>query len=298
MKLTKTLKKLSEIPLGKHFSISIWLIPVLTFAIWGKYADLLLTAYLCAALHELSHILCAFCLGVEISKVSIYPFGISARLGCSYIKNSEKEFLIAFAGPFASLVLFWIFSFSYNIVDNPLLKTAADSNLALCAVNLVPALPLDGGRMMKSILTAKYGMLRAYNFMQKSSRFFATFLAALGLVIFFIFDFNFSLVLISAFLFQSLGFEQNNLLMTHLKEILSIKQKTDTAAMLRTKCICFKESQSASCLLKMLSYDCFYVVHVLDKSLSISKTLSEVQVIDAISNGGIRIKFKDIAGAL
>jgi len=294
MKLTQILKKLSEIPLGKHISISIWLVPVLTFAVIGKYADLLLTAYLCAALHEISHIICAYCLGVEISKVSIYPFGFSAQLGCSCIKNSEKEFLIAFAGPFASLVLFWVFSFSYTIAGNPLFKIAADSNLALCAVNLVPALPLDGGRMLKSILTAKYGILRAYNFMQKSSRFFAVLLAVLGLIVFFIFHFNFSLVLISAFLFQSLGFEQNNLLITHLKEILAAKQKTDSLETLRTRCVCFKESQSASCIFKMLSYDCFYVVHVLDKCCSISKTLSEAQIIEAISNGGIRIKFKDI----
>lgn len=294
MRLTQTLKKLSEIPFGKHLSISIWLIPVLAFSILGKYASLLLTAYICAALHELSHIICAACLGVEISKVSIYPFGISARLGCSCIKNSEKEFLIAFTGPFASLVLFWLFSVLYKYIGNPLLKAAADSNLALCAVNLVPALPLDGGRMLKSILTSKYGILRAYNFMQKSSRFFAILLAVLGLIIFFIFHFNFSLVLISAFLFQSLGFEQNNLLMTHLKEILAAKQKADTTAMLRTKCICFKENQSASCLLKLLSYDCFYVIHVLDKDFNISKTLSEVQITEALSSRGIRVKFGEI----
>lgn len=296
MKITMILKKLSEISIGKHFSISICIVPVLFFAVKGQYLSLLLTAYLCAALHELSHILCAWLLGVKISKVSIYPFGISARLGCDYIKSCEKEFAIAFAGPFMSLVLFWLFSFMQDFFESPLLKAAADSNLALCAINLVPALPLDGGRMLKAMLTSKYGILRAYNFMQRISRFFVIVLAALGIVIFFICDFNFSLVLISAFLFQSLAFEQNSLLITNLKEILAERQKPDTSAILRTKAICFKESQSASLILKVLSYDCFYIVHVLDRDFSVSKTLSEVQVVDAISKNGMRLRFKDIKG--
>ena len=174
------------------------------------------------------------------------------------------------------------------------LKLACDSCFALCTINLVPALPLDGGRMLKSMLTSRYGILKAYNFTRRISLFFIILLAVSGIVLFIASNFNFSLILISAFLFQSLTFEQNNMLITNLKELLSTKQKPGTDSMLRTKSICFKENQSASRFLKFLSYDCFYIIHVLDKNFEISKTLSEIQVVDAITNHGIRVKFADI----
>ena len=148
MKIPQTLKKIFEIPLGKHLRINIWLIFVIVCSVLGKYWDMFVFAYISAALHELTHILCARALGVSVSNVTLYPFGISARLESGYIRSSEKEFLIALSGPAFSMAMFWTCTALSRFQTDINLKFIADTNLAICIINLIPALPLDGGRIL------------------------------------------------------------------------------------------------------------------------------------------------------
>lgn len=294
MKILQKVIKSFDIPIGTRLRVSIWLIPLLVFSVHGGYIKYLLVAYACAALHELSHVLCAVLLKVGISKIHIYPFGISAQLSADYIRSSEKEFLIAFAGPLCSLVLFWIISFLNTFLNHELLIYASDCNLALCAVNLIPALPLDGGRMLKSILTSRYGILRTYNLMFKISRIAVFVLAVFAAIFLLIQPFNFSLVLISAFLFQNLGFEQRTLITTNLKEVLYAGEKIKKDKLLRTKALCVNEDLLVIRVLQFLSYDCFYIIHILDRSSKVRKTMTETEAIEALTKMGVRIRFKDV----
>ena len=146
-------QRIFDISVGKKIKINIWILPIVLSAFLGGYINLFCAAYISAMFHELAHILCATLLNVTIDKVSVYPFGISARLKSGYIQSSEKEFYIAIAGPFCSLMLFWLSSYLYSLFGQAVFLYAADTNLALCLVNLIPALPLDGGRIFKAILT-------------------------------------------------------------------------------------------------------------------------------------------------
>lgn len=294
MKIPNNLKKVFEIPLGKKLKISIWLIPTAFCAISGGYGKIFLFTYLSAMLHELAHIFCAKALGVDMSKITLYPFGISAKLKSGYIRSSEKEFFIALAGPFLSLILFWIFTALNKFSGWSVPSFAADANLALCAVNLIPALPLDGGRAFKAILTARYGILRAYNFMMKFSRLVILVLLGIAVIFFLISDFNFSLILISAFLLQNFCSEQRAVTTITLKEILSTAQKFKLTPGLPSKVLCVLGSRPASGILRHLSYDCFYIIHILDKDTKIIKILTETQVINALIRHGIRIRYEDI----
>ncbi|MBR5614243.1 MAG: hypothetical protein IKW64_02945 [Clostridia bacterium] len=294
MKIPQTLKKIFEIPLGKHLRINIWLIFVIVCSVLGKYWDMFVFAYISAALHELTHILCARALGVSVSNVTLYPFGISARLESGYIRSSEKEFLIALSGPAFSMAMFWTCTALSRFQTDINLKFIADTNLAICIINLIPALPLDGGRIFKAVLTSRYGIIRAYNLILKFSKVAIICLFAVALIIFFVCHFNFSLILISAFLLQNLCCEQQAVTVITLKEILANSQKAEISGDLPVKAVCVNEGRPASGILKHLSYDCFYIVHVLDKSSHIVKTLTETQVIDALTKYGIRVKYSDI----
>ena len=294
MTIPNCLKKSFDIPLGKRIRINIFLIPMLVFAFFQGYAHIFLLTYTFALLHEFAHVLCAAALKVKISFVRFYPFGVSAQLSRGYIASGDKEFFIALCGPLASLVLFWACSFLNGLNPNALLKFAADTNLAICLINLIPALPLDGGRILKSLLTSQFGAIRAFSILIKLSRVIIGLLFAFVLGLIFINRFNFSLVLICAFLLQNLSFEEQAISTLAFREIISAKQKADFCETLRPKVLCMPEERSASSLLKHLSYDRFCLVCRMDKDFNISGILTEVQILNALTEHGLRTKYKDI----
>ncbi|MBQ2931723.1 MAG: site-2 protease family protein [Clostridia bacterium] len=294
MKIPQIPQKIFDIPVGKGFRINIWTIPMLVTAFFSNYGELFLFAYLSSALHELAHILCAKALNIGISYIQIYPFGIAAHLENEYIRSSEKEFFISFAGPFCSLIFCWIFSFFEKIYPIPQISFLTNTNLALCFINLLPILPLDGGRMLKSILTTRFGIIRAYRFMLKISKIMLIFLVLFILCLIFASKFNFSLVLITAFLLQNLVFEHQAISVISLKEILSNHQKSKHSENLPTRVLCVCKDRPASGIIRHLSYDCFYVVNIMDKNSSIIKTVTEVEILDTLIKKGIRTKYQDI----
>lgn len=276
-----------DIKLSNGIYINIWTIPIVICAFFGGYAQVFFLSYAAALSHELAHILTARALKVKISRMNIYPFGVCAKLTNGYINNSEKELLIAAAGPLFNLAAFWVSTF-LGFFD------FADINLLICCVNLTPALPLDGGRIMRSLLTTKFGMIRAYNFMLKFSRAMIFVLFAIACAFLTVCKGDFSLLLISAFLLQNLCCEQQAVSMMTLREILSRKNKVSQNGMARVKTICVPPDGAARKILRVLSYDCFYVIHVTNSEGEILKTVTETQVLNCLTEKNIRANYADV----
>jgi len=293
-KIRQLLSKLGEIRLLPRLTVNIWFFPVALCSYLGNYSSIFFSTFLIAAIHELSHILCAKLLGVKISHVTIFPFGVAAVLSGEYIRNSAKEFAIAFCGPFINLVLFWILHFLSQVSNSTVINYCADVNLAMCAVNLVPTLPLDGGRMLKSILTSKYGIIRAYNLTLSLSRILVVILSLFAIVLFIISGFNFSLVLITVFLFQNLSREQRSVSHIALKEILENNTKIREREAFPVKNFCVNADTRISVILRLLSYDYFCIFHILDSNSEIIKCITETELLTTLTNKGIRTKFSEI----
>lgn len=136
-------------------------------------------------LHELGHALQARRDGMQIDGITLWMFGGVARFGGMF-PSAGAEFRIAAAGPLVSLILAAGFVGAAFI---PGLPASADgvvswlgfTNAALLIFNLIPALPLDGGRMLRAALWAKSGDLkRATNLAAGTGRFLALGLIGLG----------------------------------------------------------------------------------------------------------------------
>jgi Zn-dependent protease/CBS domain-containing protein len=166
-----------------------------TGAYWvtGIIASLLI--FVSVLLHELAHSLVARSRGIPVHSITLFILG-----GVSNLEEEPQkpaaEFIMAIVGPVTSLVLaliFWGVSKLPANADTPLaaiLSYMGTINLYLGIFNLLPGFPLDGGRVLRSIIWGSTGNLsKATNIASWIGQFFGWALIAAGIFVMFRFSF-------------------------------------------------------------------------------------------------------------
>lgn len=123
-----------------------------------------LLASLCAMLmHELGHFLIGKALGIPISSVELTPFGGVITVEGLQTVSPLRRAVFAFAGPAASALGCFLAAFAANAswIDLSFATHFARSNFLLFCVNLLPVLPLDGGRIVRAFLENWIGFQKA-----------------------------------------------------------------------------------------------------------------------------------------
>jgi Zn-dependent protease len=185
MKGAFQLVRVAGIPVRIHWSFGLLILWVVYTAIsydLGWQATLMsiaivLTIFLCVVLHEYGHALTARQFGVDTKDIILSPIGGIARL--DFIpENPREEILIAIAGPAVNLVIatvllgiaifftpYWVDLGSRQFwgldYAQPIVIIIAKINLILLAFNMVPAFPMDGGRVFRALLSIPFGRVRA-----------------------------------------------------------------------------------------------------------------------------------------
>jgi Zn-dependent protease len=155
-----------------------------------------LAFFACIVLHEFGHALVARARGMPINGITLFLFGGVSELG-EEPRSAGTEFLMAAAGPLVSAVLaavFWVVAvvgyqggWPHPVVV--VLGYLATINALVLIFNLVPAFPLDGGRVLRSILWAATGNLRrATRWASYAGQTFAWVLITVGVLQFFAHD--------------------------------------------------------------------------------------------------------------
>jgi Zn-dependent protease/CBS domain-containing protein len=149
--------------------------------------------FLCVLLHEFGHIFTARAFGVTTPYVTLLPIGGVAQLE-RIPEEPWQEFLIAIAGPLVTVVItiaLVLFAgaelqpSAAAAVDNlkiPLVDRLAAVNLFLALFNLIPAFPMDGGRVLRALLATRFGYVRATEVAAAIGQFVAFALGFIGLM--------------------------------------------------------------------------------------------------------------------
>ncbi len=141
-------------------------------AVFGVIAALLL--FVCVTLHELGHAVVAQRFGIVVEDITLLPFGGLARLR-TIPREPKKELAIAIAGPLVNVAIIlglafgagFLYRNETNFTIDFLLDKLDEGNAEslliylmlangiLVLFNLIPAFPLDGGRMLRALLALK-----------------------------------------------------------------------------------------------------------------------------------------------
>jgi stage IV sporulation protein FB len=160
-------------------------------AAWSGLAFMLLL-FACVLAHEFGHIFTARAFGVATPDVTLLPIGGVARLERIPEKPTE-ELLVALAGPAVNVVIALVLIAFAGASLQPQSLAAVESNqismidrlaavnLFLALFNMIPAFPMDGGRVLRALLAIRLGHVRATEIAAAIGQFVAFGLGFLGL---------------------------------------------------------------------------------------------------------------------
>ena len=173
----------------------------------------ILALFFCILLHEFGHILMARRFGIRTPDVILLPIGGVARLE-RIPEEPRQELLIALAGPAVTLIIAVLLGGWVALRGDPLVLQPSESepanflldlariNLILLVFNLVPAFPLDGGRVLRALLTMRMSHVKATRIAARIGQGLAMLLGVYGLI-----NQNLGMTLIALFVFFGAGSE-------------------------------------------------------------------------------------------
>lgn len=143
---------------------------IIIFLITGQikiYGLLMLFAFI----HELGHLITGICMKLKPNSLKIMPLGISVSFdvlpkdyNTKILKGNLlklKKIFIAFAGPMVNLIIIFLFISAKGKLNEQDRILCIYSNLLIAIFNMLPIYPLDGGRILKGLISLKFGNIQA-----------------------------------------------------------------------------------------------------------------------------------------
>jgi Zn-dependent protease len=223
MKWSFTIARIAGIPIKIHATFFLILVFVaIVHAGEGGGGILLglvfiLALFACVVLHELGHSLVAMHYGIRVRDITLLPIGGVAALE-RMPEHPQQEFLVAVAGPAVNLVIAGILYVGLSsvgalepmgelsVTKGSLVERLMVVNVFLAAFNMLPAFPMDGGRMLRALMAHRMDYERATRLAARIGQGMALVFGLLGLL------FNPFLIFIALFVY--IGAEQEAAMVT------------------------------------------------------------------------------------
>lgn len=240
-------------------------------------------------LHETGHLLAAERAGYKLNKITLTPFGAVAFGNADGLKFYDEIF-IALAGPFFNLAIgvftvaiWWIFPELYAFTD-----IVAEANFTIALINLIPAYPLDGGRVLSALLGLSFGREKAFKICKILGIVFSVILS--GVFVFTVFyKPNFSILFFAVFVLLGATLRDKE------NKLIKVDKTVDERALKRGVAVkkqAISENASVKQLIKILDPDAFNEIDVYCENGKVKK-LSQKEINVIIQKGSVYSAIKE-----
>lgn len=267
-------------------------VPLLLFAGFGMEY---LVAYASIALHELGHIAVARARGYRLERVNLTVVGLSAVISEEGL--SKRDSLLIFsAGPAVNLLLSVLLYGFAGLPEQPLsiLNFFFYSNICLAAFNLIPAVPLDGGRILRELLAGRIGYISAGKSLRKLAFVLSTAFIALGAYQLAYNRSNFSLLVIGLYIMVLLFTGKMEAALMNIKQIIYRRSRLLKKGIYPARDLVAMKSTPVNEILKCMDFDSFHFIFVLDENLKLIGVFNENEIMEGIVDNRTDITFGEL----
>ena len=253
-----------------------------------------LIIFLVVFIHELAHTIVARGHKVNIKEIELFPFGGVAKLDFLEV-DSDEEIRIALAGPLSNFFMAGLGLIALYYVDSEYwLPFFIRLNIVMGLFNLIPILPLDGGRIYRALQAKSVGIFAA----TKKAAYQGKLLAVLVLLVsasgLYLELWDLNAVTMACFLFYSANEQDKTASFHYIRYLLKKKEIISREKVQQLKPHYVKDDTPLREVLPHLHPNTYNVFHVFNQSGEQIKVVSEEKLIEEYFKRGDQILIKDI----
>ncbi|MCX7923833.1 MAG: site-2 protease family protein [Clostridia bacterium] len=278
-----------------HLEVNPFFLIILLIALIFGYIDKFLAAFMSIMLHELGHVVLTVISGGRVYIIRILPVGFNAVIEEGECSRLRRVY-IYFGGPITNLiiVLLCLIMEPYYLIQTNNMHFFISINLWLAIFNLIPILPLDGGKVLREVLAERVGLFIASKYIRSLSIVLSSLAIILGIVQFLNNNHNFSLLLVGAYISFIIIFERRETALMNVKSVVYRRSRILKKGVYPARNIVVVKSMHMGEVLKSMDFDMFHIIHVLDENLGLVKVLTEQEMIDFMLKFSSDMTFDDL----
>lgn len=265
--------------------VSLWVGVLFLFCALCGALNWLVLSYVALGIHECAHYFAAKRLKIACRGIVLQPFGVTLRLKDNRVTEPYDEIFLCIAGPAANLCAAACIYFGFGMVQESV-RYLLFSNVSLAVINLLPILPLDGGRILKAYLTARLGLVRAIRITEAVTWFFVLGVGLCSVLMLWQAHFNVSLMVLVAFLLFNMSAEKSNNQYLVMRQLAEYKRKLSSRRIMPVRNLAAQTDTPAKEIAAHFSYDKYHIVHLFDESQCPVGSLTETQIVDGMMEQG------------
>ncbi|WP_010076643.1 M50 family metallopeptidase [Clostridium cellulovorans] len=258
---------------------------ILLMVLLGFKIQLLLTVIF-IFLHELAHYYTAFVLGFKGYDIEVSPLGTRLNLKELEEASLEEDIIISIAGPVLNIILAVLFYVLFKNYDYDILYRITEVNFVLAIFNLLPALPLDGGRLFRDILSCKLTY-------RKATYYSVIMGAIIGTVFFIIFIYevinvrvNLNFVMMGIFFIFTAYSEYKTIAYVVMGDLMKKRVKFLKKGFLENRSLSVHHKQTILSAMGRIDKNKHMILWVLDDDMKLIDYICEEELLEAVKEYG------------
>jgi len=267
--------------------VNLIFIPVAVIMCYINGAATVAAFFAALFLHECAHSIVASALGIRVHSLQLMPFGCTAHIESLAVVNRGKEIAMAAAGPAINILAAAAVYLSMHFIkETDFLQMFFKSNVMLAAMNLLPALPLDGGRILATVLSFSMTSVKANRLTSILGICVAAVMLGTGAYMAAMAKFNPTLLLMGGFMLYGSILHYRNAAYVFMKNTMVKREEIYKRAAVDVKSLAVHKKRTLGEVLTNLDSRRYNTVYVLDDDMSVMKQMGEADLMKGVISEG------------